>query len=75
MPKHAFICWLTIMNRLPTKDRLLKWGLNVDVMCLLCGAAEESRDHVFFSCPFAKEFVVWCFDTLWHYKEGQVLEL
>ena len=27
IPKHAFIGWLTISNRLPIKDRVLKWGV------------------------------------------------
>ena len=26
VPKHVFISWLAILNRLPTKDRMKAWG-------------------------------------------------
>jgi hypothetical protein len=52
IPKHSFIGWLTIRNRLVTKDRLLQWGLGVDPMCLFCRQNLEDRDHLFFKCPF-----------------------
>lgn len=26
IPKHALICWMTILNRLPIMDRLKGWG-------------------------------------------------
>lgn len=35
VPKHAFISWLAILNRLPTKDRLIRWDLNVDEKCFI----------------------------------------
>jgi hypothetical protein len=52
IPKHSFIGWLTIRNRLVTKDRLLQWGLGVDPMCLFCRQNLEDQDHLFFKCPF-----------------------
>ncbi|KAG2260728.1 hypothetical protein Bca52824_080022 [Brassica carinata] len=55
IPKHAFLAWVTILNRLPTRDRLLQWGSNVSASCLLCDVADESRDHLFFSCSFSHE--------------------
>ena len=55
IPKHSFIGWLTIRNRLVTKDRLLQWGLGVDPMCLFCRQNLEDRDHLFFKCPFTNQ--------------------
>lgn len=53
IPKHSFLCWLFILNRCPTRDRLLSWGLQTAPTCLLCNSAAESRDHLFFSCPYS----------------------
>ncbi|XP_039039775.1 uncharacterized protein LOC120177849 [Hibiscus syriacus] len=55
IPKHSIIVWMAILNRLPTRVRLQKMGLNIDdVNCLLCGLEAETRDHLFFNCSFAK---------------------
>ncbi|CAA7058013.1 unnamed protein product [Microthlaspi erraticum] len=57
IPKHAFMLWLAVQNRLFTRDRLCSWGLSVPDICLLCNSAAESRDHLFFVCPYSD--VVW----------------
>ncbi|XP_010513296.1 PREDICTED: uncharacterized protein LOC104789266 [Camelina sativa] len=57
IPKHAITSWLFILNRNPTLDRLSAWGYDVELDCLLCGLACESRDHMFFQCAFSAE--VW----------------
>ena len=54
-PKHAFIAWMTVLNRLPTKDRMSRWGIVLESCCSLCKLMEETRDHLFFECPFSKE--------------------
>ena len=41
-----------MLDRCPTKDRMAAWGLDVDRSCILCNAASESRDHLFFNCPY-----------------------
>ncbi|XP_020263008.1 uncharacterized protein LOC109838990 [Asparagus officinalis] len=57
-PKHSFICWLAVNNRLQTQDRLLRKGKVNANQCKLCtGVCLESRDHLFFECSFSKE--VW----------------
>jgi hypothetical protein len=53
VPRHAFILWLAVLGRLPTKDVLSKHGHSVGTTCVLCGQEEESLDHLFFSCPFS----------------------
>lgn len=44
---------LLVLNRCPTKDRILGWGLQADPSCVLCNSATESRNHLFFDCSFA----------------------
>ncbi|CAA7057486.1 unnamed protein product [Microthlaspi erraticum] len=57
VPRHAFSAWLFVLNRNPTLDRLSRWDYDIEQTCLLCGVADESRDHLFFSCPFSHQ--VW----------------
>lgn len=52
IPKHSFLAWLFVLVRNPTRDRLRQWGLQVDEGCLLCTTLPESRDHLFYECPF-----------------------
>ena len=59
IPKHAFTMWVANLNRLPTKDRLIRWGLNIQPSCCLCTTAAESRNHLLITCGYA-EFV-------WHH--------
>lgn len=56
-PKFAFIAWLAVHDRLSTGDRIIKWNLQADAQYLLCKNAMESRDHLFFLCPYTE--VVW----------------
>lgn len=55
VPKHAFISWLVAWNRLATRDRMRGWGINVPSECLLCSAADECMQHLFFDCNFSAE--------------------
>ncbi|GAA0169985.1 hypothetical protein LIER_24351 [Lithospermum erythrorhizon] len=41
-----------MQNKLSTKDRLCRWGMEVDPHCVLCGGL-EMHDHLFFECPYA----------------------
>ncbi|KAG7593814.1 Reverse transcriptase zinc-binding domain [Arabidopsis thaliana x Arabidopsis arenosa] len=52
-PKYSFFLWLAIHNRLATGDRIKQWNSGQRVDCVLCDNTEESRDHLFFSCPYA----------------------
>ncbi|XP_018454221.2 uncharacterized protein LOC108825428 [Raphanus sativus] len=53
IPRCSFICWTAILGILPTRDRLISWGLSVPPGCVLCSLADESIAHLFFQCPFA----------------------
>ncbi|XP_021852235.1 uncharacterized protein [Spinacia oleracea] len=52
-PKHRFISWLAVLERLSTKDRLKLFGVSVDDLCLLCGVEVENHSHLFFGCQYS----------------------
>lgn len=55
IPRQSFLAWLMVLNRSPTRDRLLRWGLPTSPLCLLCNEFAESRDHLYFHCSFTWE--------------------
>ena len=57
IPKHTFILWLTIQDRLTTQDKLMKWGVQGANRCSLCQNESEDMQHLFFLCTFSSE--VW----------------
>ncbi|XP_010555892.1 PREDICTED: uncharacterized protein LOC104825290 [Tarenaya hassleriana] len=57
IPKFAFTTWLVNLDRCPTRNRMISSGLHVDPRCLLCQGSEETRDHIFFSCPYSSGII------------------
>lgn len=55
IPRQSSNAWLVALNRLPTRDRLLGWGLQVPAICLLCNIVDESRNHLHWDCTFSFE--------------------
>ena len=55
IPRFSFITWLALKDRLSTGARSRAWGCFQP--CLLCGEPDETRDHLFFACPYS--FTVW----------------
>ncbi|KAL4385159.1 hypothetical protein GQ457_15G001640 [Hibiscus cannabinus] len=55
IPKHSIVVWMAILNRLPTRDRLSSFGMQVEIGCVLCGRKQETRDHIFFDCVFSRK--------------------
>ncbi|KAF8045677.1 hypothetical protein N665_4555s0003 [Sinapis alba] len=53
IPRCSFITWTAFLQRLPTRDRLISWGLTLPPSCVLCNSANESHEHLFFNSPFA----------------------
>uniref|UniRef100_A0A803QNJ9 Reverse transcriptase zinc-binding domain-containing protein n=1 Tax=Cannabis sativa TaxID=3483 RepID=A0A803QNJ9_CANSA len=49
-PKHSFVLWLAMHQRLKIRDRLFKMKIVEDQVCLLCCAHQESTEHLFFGC-------------------------
>lgn len=56
-PKFSFILWMAMHDRLSTGDRMSFWNGNVDTSCVLCQTLVETKEHLFFECPFAS--IVW----------------
>ena len=59
IPRHRFLTWLVLLDRCPTRDRLIRWGLNVAPNCLLYNTGQESRNHLFFECPYSTTIWSW----------------
>ena len=56
-PKHKFICWMAVQDRLQTAARLARIGVCSSPNCLLCDQQEEVHDHLFFACPYSKRCI------------------
>ncbi|KAL9816500.1 putative RNA-directed DNA polymerase [Arabidopsis thaliana] len=65
-PKYSFLTWLAIHNKLATGDRIKKWNTGQHVHCVLCTNTEETRDHLFFSCPYSS--------TIWENLAHRLLQ-
>ena len=46
---------MVVQNRLPTKNRLKSWGMEVNEECELCKSAVETREHLFYDCNFSRQ--------------------
>lgn len=55
VPKHAFNMWVSTLNRLPTRQRLVSWGAISSADCCLCSSLPETRDHLLLACNFASQ--------------------
>lgn len=53
IPRHSFITWLAMRDRMVTRDSLISWGMDVSPSCLLCGTRAESVKHIFFECDYS----------------------
>jgi len=56
-PKYSFITWIAFRNRLATGEKLVKWNNDANGGCSFCDEAMETREHIFFSCPYSS--AVW----------------
>ena len=57
IPKNAFNMWISHQDRLPTKSRMLSWGLLVSPVCALCQVGFETRDHIMLGCDYS--VIIW----------------
>ncbi|XP_039069262.1 uncharacterized protein LOC120215754 [Hibiscus syriacus] len=53
IPKFSLIAWMSLLNRLPTRDRLLKMGISTEWTCVNCRIDQEIRNHIFCQCTLA----------------------
>ncbi|GKD61738.1 lupus La protein [Tanacetum coccineum] len=55
IPRHAFLVWLLIGEKLKTQDKIRAWevadSVNLeDMKCPLCNLIRDSHSHLFFEC-------------------------
>jgi hypothetical protein len=51
-PKMSACLLKAFNNRLPVRERLKRFGIIQEENCVLCTSAIETRDHLFFQCPY-----------------------
>ncbi|KAK1360680.1 hypothetical protein POM88_045154 [Heracleum sosnowskyi] len=51
--KCAFFMWLMLKKRLLTKDKMIRFGFNVNPRCTLCYCQDETVQHLFVECPYS----------------------
>ncbi|KAK4708445.1 hypothetical protein R3W88_029370 [Solanum pinnatisectum] len=68
-PKVVFTMWQHLHARLLTADRLLKWGIVVEPICVLCSERDETKENLFVSCPFMIQ--IWTRIFTWLEWNGQ----
>lgn len=58
IPKHSFMVWLVMHQKLKTEDKLRSWD-NIrnanNLLCFLCNGTIETHNHLFFECAFAMQ--------------------
>jgi hypothetical protein len=57
LPKLKVFVWLLLMDRLNTRDLMLRkhWHIDSGPGCVLCARGDlETRDHLFFDCDFTR---------------------
>ncbi|XP_058766374.1 uncharacterized protein LOC131639972 [Vicia villosa] len=57
-PRATLCLWMQCHGRLPTKDRMLRFGFIQDNVCSMCRQDVETKEHVFFECRFPRS--IWC---------------
>ena len=58
LPKHRFIAWLVVLDKLSTVAPIKSWGPSLyKTTSYFYDEEKETRDHIFLTCSFCKE--VW----------------
>ncbi|CAN0915835.1 hypothetical protein LINGRAHAP2_LOCUS29340 [Linum grandiflorum] len=52
IPRYSFISWQVLLDRLPLRDKLIRWGITADPACCMCVGGNENVTHLFITCPF-----------------------
>ncbi|XP_074288731.1 uncharacterized protein LOC141613887 [Silene latifolia] len=55
--KHSIIGWLIKQQALNTKQKLFQLRLCDNDVCIICGAATESREHLFEDCQYVLRII------------------
>ncbi|KAJ3694111.1 hypothetical protein LUZ60_009591 [Juncus effusus] len=53
-PKVKLFAWIALQNKILTADNLAKRGWPATTRCVMCNSLDETSDHLFVRCDFAK---------------------
>ena len=56
LPRHSFISWVFMHQKLPVLSRLAKFTSSYQNTCSMCSREEEDLNHLFFQCSWSKGF-------------------
>ncbi|XP_058766389.1 uncharacterized protein LOC131639954 [Vicia villosa] len=62
-PRAIFCLWMQCHGRLPTKDRMVRFGFTQDNICSMCKSSVETKEHLFFECNLPR--TTWCTILEW----------
>jgi len=54
VPRHSFLLWMAVQQKLITQDRLHRFGIHGPNRCSLCLRNNEDHNHLFFECSSTK---------------------
>jgi len=54
IPRHSFLLWMAVQQKLTTQDRLHRFGIHGPNRCSLCLRNNEDHNHLFFECAYTK---------------------
>ncbi|CAL5198003.1 unnamed protein product [Lathyrus oleraceus] len=79
-PRDLFTLWMALHGKLPTKDRLIRFGMHMDPECEFYDQM-ENLSHLFFGCqPFMnvwKEILGWLGNRSpleWNLEKGWLIK-
>ncbi|KAM6565574.1 hypothetical protein CsatA_024702 [Cannabis sativa] len=59
VPKHRFICWQIVNDKLLACDHLQWVLMQLDsYLCPVCEKADENHSHLIFNCDFSQQVVI-----------------
>ncbi|CAL0318467.1 unnamed protein product [Lupinus luteus] len=58
-PAKSFTTWRLLCNKMPTDENLKTRGCSLASICNLCRKNEDSSNHIFFNCQFARTLWDW----------------
>ena len=64
IPKHRFIMWMDVKDRLKISARLKKMNISDNDSCQICAQHVEDIPHLFFGCEFSVRYIMKIVDWL-----------
>ena len=72
-PRHSFIAWILMQGKVPVNTTIARYSTGVTTGCDMCNEGEETQEHLFFECKYAKN--IWGNITSWIGIQGTTTSL